>query len=72
MKTLHGRCAGGVHKVEIVVCLWLAGKRKVDVRRFPTTTQGLSELVEWLKGAGCTHDGSAGSRSGTYAKGILR
>jgi len=58
MKTLHGRCAGlDVHKVEIVACLRLAKKAKVvrEVRRFPTTTHGLLELVEWLEGAECTH-----------------
>jgi transposase len=58
MKTLHGRCAGlDVHKVEIVACLRLVEKGKIarQVRRFPTTTQGLFELVGWLAGGGCTH-----------------
>ena len=58
MKTLHGRCAGlDVHKVEIVACLRLVEKGKIarEVRRFPTTTRGLLELVGWLEGAGCTH-----------------
>jgi transposase len=58
MKTLLRRCAGlDVHKVEIVACLRLVEKGKVArrVRRFPTTTQGLLELVEWLEGAGCSH-----------------
>jgi transposase len=58
MKTLHGRCAGlDVHKVEIVACLRLVEKGKIarEVRRFPTTTQGLFELVAWLEGAACTH-----------------
>ena len=57
MKTLLKRCAGlDVHKVEIVACLRLVEKGKVArlVRRFPTTTQGLLELVEWLEGAGCS------------------
>lgn len=31
MKTLHGRCAGlDVHKVEVVACLRLVNKRKVE------------------------------------------
>jgi hypothetical protein len=32
-------------------------KRKVEreVRRFPTTTQGLLARAEWLESAGCTH-----------------
>ena len=58
MKTLHSRCAGlDVHKVEVVACLRLVSKRKVEreVRRFPTTTQGLLELSEWLGRGGCTH-----------------
>jgi transposase len=43
MKTLHKRCAGlDVHKVEVVACLRVISKRKVEreVRRFPTTTRG--------------------------------
>ena len=53
MKTLHGRCAGlDVHKVEVVACMRLVEKGKVarQVRRFPTTTQGLLEMVRWLEG----------------------
>src|SRR6516225_5922973 len=40
MKTLHKRCAGlDVHKAEVVACLRLISKQKVEreVRRFPTT-----------------------------------
>jgi transposase len=58
MKTLHGRCAGlGVHKVEVVACMRLVEKGKVarQVRRFPTTTQGLLDMVRWLEDGGCTH-----------------
>jgi hypothetical protein len=58
MKTLHKTCAGlDVHKAEVVACLRLISKRKVEreVRRFPTTTQGLLALAEWLESAGCTH-----------------
>jgi transposase len=57
MKTLHKRCAGlDVHKVEVVACLRRVSKRKVEreVGRFPTTTQGLLELAEWLERGGCT------------------
>jgi transposase len=57
MKTLHKRCAGlDVHKVEVVACLRLVRRSKVDreVRRFPTTTHGLLELAGWLEDAGCT------------------
>ena len=58
MKTLHSRCAGlDVHKAEVVACLRLVGKRKLEreVRRFPTTTRGLLELGDWLERGGCTH-----------------
>src|SRR5215813_10169391 len=58
MKTLHKRCAGlDVHKVEVVACLRVISKRKVEreVRSFPTTTRGLLALAEWLRQAGCTH-----------------
>jgi transposase len=58
MKTLHKRCAGlDVHKAEVVACLRVITNRKVgrEVRRFPTTTQGLLALAEWLENAGCTH-----------------
>lgn len=57
MKTMHKRCAGlDVHKAEVVACLRLVSKRKTarEVRRFPTTTQGLLELAAWLERAGCT------------------
>jgi transposase len=41
----------------VVACLRVITNRKVgrEVRRFPTTTQGLLALAEWLKNAGCTH-----------------
>jgi transposase len=58
MKALHRRCAGlDVHKKEVVACLRLVARGKVnyDVRRFPTTTRGLLELADWLEQAGCTH-----------------
>jgi transposase len=58
MKTIHRRCAGlDVQKSEVLACLRVVGRGKGnhEVRRFPTTTQGLFELAEWLKGSGCTH-----------------
>jgi transposase len=69
MKTLHKRCAGlDVHKAEVVACLRLVKRSKVDreVRRFPTTTQGLLALAEWLEQAGCTHAGM--EATGVYWK----
>jgi transposase len=58
MKMLHKRCAGlDVHKREVVACLRTVarGKASHEVRRFPTTTQGLMELADWLEDAKCTH-----------------
>jgi transposase len=58
MKTFHKQCAGlDVRKGEVFACLRVVrrGKGNHEVRRFPTTTQGLFELGEWLKVAGCTH-----------------
>jgi transposase len=58
MKILHKRCAGvDVHKGEVVTCLRLVARNKVneEVRRYPTTTRGLIALAEWLETAGCTH-----------------
>ena len=73
MKTLHNRCAGlDVHKVEVVACLRLVRRRKVEreVRRcrFLTTTRGLLELAEWLERGGCTH--VAMKATGVYWKPI--
>jgi hypothetical protein len=58
MKTLHKRCAGlDVHKAEVVACVRIITKRKVEreTRRFPTTTKGLMDLAGWVENAGCTH-----------------
>ena len=55
MKILHECCCGlDVHKKVIVACLLRLGSEK-QVRRFGTTTRELQSMVEWLKGAGCTH-----------------
>jgi hypothetical protein len=54
--SLHKRCAGlDVHKAEVVACVRLISKRKVEreVRRFPTTTQGLLALAEWVARLPC-------------------
>jgi transposase len=69
MRTLHKRCAGlDVHKAEVVACLRLVKRSKVEreVARFATTTHGLLELGEWLERAGCTHVGM--EATGVYWK----
>src|SRR5215471_8730034 len=74
MKTLHKRCAGlDVHKVEVVACLRLISKRKVErqVRRFPTTTQELLALAEWLESAGCTHVAMEATGTGPQRSRVL-
>jgi transposase len=58
MKTMYKRCAGlDVHKKEVVACLRVVtrGKATYEVRRFPTTTKGLTELGDWLDEDRCTH-----------------
>jgi transposase len=58
MKTMYKRCAGlAVHKKEVVACLRVVtrGKATYEVRRFPTTTKGLTELGDWLDEDRCTH-----------------
>ena len=69
MKVIHERCAGlDVHKVEVVACARVIEGREVrhEVRRFATTMRGLLELVEWLRGWGCTHVGM--ESTGVYWK----
>ena len=62
MKTLHKTCAGlDVHKARWwPVCALLQRKVEREVRRFPTTTQGLLALAEWLESADARGDGSDG------------
>ena len=58
MKAMHRRCAGlDVHQKEIVACRRISAGRKlgVEVRRFPTTTQGLLDLADWLEEGKVTH-----------------
>src|SRR4029077_6650191 len=72
MKTLHKRCAGlDVHKAEVVACLRLISKRKVEreVRRFPTTTQGLLALAEGREKGGVTARAAEGGKGGMRARG---
>jgi transposase len=57
MRTLIERCCGlDVHQALIVACL-LIGTRSVgrEIRSFPTTTEGLLALRDWLTKEGCTH-----------------
>ena len=59
MKVLFERCAGlDVHKGVVVGCARLMERgvaARYEVQRFATTTRGLLELADWLRGAGCTH-----------------
>jgi len=58
MELLYERCCGlDVHKKIVVACLILVidGQRRKEMRTFPTTTQGLLLLVDWLRAAACTH-----------------
>jgi len=57
-----------VHKDMVVACLSVTEGSQVgrQGRRFASTTRGLLELADWLKGAGCTH--VAMEASGVYWK----
>ncbi|RKN59683.1 IS110 family transposase [Paenibacillus ginsengarvi] len=54
MEVLHERCCGlDVHKKSITACI-ITAKGK-EIRTFPTMTQNLMELVDWVKQNRCTH-----------------
>lgn len=58
MKSMYRRCAGlDVHQKEIVACRRIVRGKRVDqeVGRFPTTTQGLMALADWLEAEKVTH-----------------
>jgi transposase len=57
MQVLYPRCAGlDVHKDTVVAALrCVTSPIHHEVRSFPTTTQGLLALAEWLTSHGCTH-----------------
>jgi hypothetical protein len=62
----------------VVACLRVITNRKVgrEVRGFPTTTQGLLALAEWLENAGCTHVAMEATgvywNTPWYGRGVLR
>jgi transposase len=69
MDVLHARCAGlDVHKDTVVACVRLAAGDEVrqETRSFPTTTQGLLALADWLVASGVTH--AAMEATGVYWK----
>jgi transposase len=57
-EVIHHCCAGlDVHQATIWACrrrIGSPGPVEEDVRRFPTTTAGLRQLVAWLEGQGVT------------------
>ncbi len=58
MEVLHRRCAGlDVHQRSVVACVRVAEGASVqrEVRSFGTTTAGLLELADWLRGKGVSH-----------------
>src|SRR3954466_2776493 len=58
MDVLHERVAGlDVHKATVVACVRVMAGAKVtrECRSFETTTAGLLELLDWLKGWRCSH-----------------
>jgi transposase len=61
METLVERCAGlDVHKDSVTACVRVPdehGRRRAQTRTFPTTTNGLLVLAEWLGSFGVTRVG---------------
>jgi transposase len=59
MEILHERCAGlDVHKKNVKACFSSPGKggqRQKETRTYPTMTQNLLAMRDWLKEQGCTH-----------------
>jgi len=70
MEAIVERCCGlDVHQATVVACVLLGGaeeKPRKVTRTFPTHTQGLRELRDWLKAQGCTHVGM--ESTGVYWK----
>jgi transposase len=58
MEVLHPCCCGlDVHKKTVVACLLRSdsdGRRSRELRTFPTMTEDLLRLGDWLAAAGCT------------------
>lgn len=70
MEAIVERCCGlDVHQATVVACL-LVGRPderpKKTLRKFDTTTSGLTELCQWLAAAGCTQVGM--ESTGVYWK----
>ena len=59
MEVVHPRCCGiDVHKKMVVACLIVPGsgtQPTKEIRTFSTMTDTLTQLVEWLVAADCTH-----------------
>lgn len=52
MQVVHERCAGlDVHKKTVVACVWQPEGK--EIRTFPTMTEDLLRLSDWLRECGC-------------------
>jgi len=59
MEVVYACCAGlDVHKATVVACVRVSGprpgERRGETKTFATTTGGLAELGDWLRGHGVT------------------
>ena len=71
MEVIYRRCCGlDVHKQTVVACLWIweGGRRRKEIRTFPTMTSDLLSLHDWLLAEGATH--VAMESTGVYWKPI--
>ncbi|WP_186323905.1 IS110 family transposase [Bacillus thuringiensis] len=59
MEALHCHCAGlDIHQKEIVVCIYIGNsetKLTKEIRKFPTLTKHLFEMLQWLEELYITH-----------------
>ena len=66
MEVLYKRCCGiDIHKNMIVACVF-TGVKKKEIRQFSTMTEGILQLVSWLKETDC--EMAAMESTGSYWK----
>lgn len=66
MEVLYKRCCGiDIHKNMMVACVF-TGVRKKEIRQFSTMTDGILQLVSWLKETDC--EMAAMESTGSYWK----
>lgn len=66
MEVLYKRCCGiDIHKNMMVACIFTSVRKK-EIRQFSTMTEGILQLVPWLKETDC--EMAAMESTGSYWK----